>query len=86
MPHAFTQSHITTQRRVGRNILRPSVCLVGMQEPVLQRHNLQTQRGGPVWRGRVLPQLPSKYYSTMSSLDGRSHTDANCVTIKRDTV
>lgn len=38
-------------------------CFIGMQESLLQRHHLQAECGSSVCRRRVLPQLPSKYYS-----------------------
>lgn len=37
-----------------------------MQEPLLQRHNLQTGCGCPVCSRRVLPRLPSQYEPTPS--------------------
>lgn len=47
------------KKETGLYNLHISVCLTGVQESLLQRHQLQTQGRSPVCRRRVLPRLPS---------------------------
>lgn len=55
---SYTHSQIPKSRPSG-------LPLAGMQEPLLQRHNLQTCCRCPVCSRRVLPRLPSQYEITL---------------------